>query len=238
MSASVSRETPPHPSEGAAALFGDRLDLAVRYCDLLADAGVTRGLIGPREVPRLWDRHLVNCGLLTEGLAAGETVCDVGSGAGLPGLVLGIVRPDVQITLLEPLLRRATFLQEAVDILGLQRVTVRRGRAEEQRDLHFDVVTARAVAPLDRLARWCLPLCRPDGRMLAMKGARAAEELAEHAVVLRRLGAQAWRVREFSTGGAATLAIEVVAGETETRSAPGGGRSGPAKVPDRRRRRP
>ena len=217
MSAAVSRETPPVPPPGAAEVFDDRLDLAVRFAGLLADAGVTRGLIGPREVPRLWDRHLINCALLADGCAEGDAVCDVGSGAGLPGLVLGLLRPDLQITLLEPLLRRVTFLQEAVDALELQRVRVLRGRAEDQRGQRYDVVTARAVAPLDRLARWCLPLCRPGGRLLAVKGASAAEELDRHAGELRRLGARAWRLREYAAADAATLVVEVVAGGSERR---------------------
>ena len=146
---------------------------------LLATDGVVRGLIGPREVPRLWERHLVNCALLGLGVPRGVTVADVGSGAGLPGLVLAIGRPDLRVTLVEPLLRRTTFLTEAVEHLALANVEVVRDRAEA---LHgqrsFDVVTSRAVAPLDRLARWCLPLVVPGGRMLAMKGSSAADEVA------------------------------------------------------------
>jgi len=201
-------------------VFGPHLEQAERYAALLADAGVIRGLIGPREVPRIWDRHLVNSALIAEGVDHGDTVCDVGSGAGLPGLVLAVVRPDLRVTLLEPLLRRVTFLEETVGALGLGNVEVLRGRAEDLRDRRFDVVTARAVAPLDRLARWTLPLVRPGGRLLAMKGASAAEEMAEHASALRSAGAQNWRIREFCAAGASTLAIEVVGGDTETRSSP------------------
>lgn len=218
MSSSVSRETPPPPPDGAAVLFGPHLAVAERFAELLAGDGVSRGLMGPREVPRLWDRHLLNCALLAAGIERDASVCDVGSGAGLPGLVLAIMRRDLRMTLLEPLLRRATFLQEAVDELGLTAVSVVRGRAEDQVD-QFDTVTARAVAPLDRLARWTLPLCRPGGVLFAMKGASASDELIEHADSLRRMGAQSWRVREFSQAGASMLAIEVVAGETESRSA-------------------
>ena len=151
-----------------------------RYADLLATAGVERGLIGPREAPRLWERHLVNCAVVAEpgGLVpAGADVIDVGSGAGLPGLVWALVRPDLRVTLLEPLLRRATFLTEAVVALGLTNVQVERGRAEECR-LRAGVVTARAVAPLDRLLRWCLPLVRPGGALLALKGSSVADEIA------------------------------------------------------------
>ena len=149
--------------------------------ELLADAGVKRGLIGPREVPRLWERHLLNCAVLSEVVPEGVTVCDVGSGAGLPGIPLALVRPDLKITLLEPLLRRTNFLQEVVELLGLDHVTVVRGRAEEVLGKlpPVHVVTARAVAPLDRLAGWGVPLLRPYGEMLALKGDTAEEELEE-----------------------------------------------------------
>lgn len=159
-----------------------------RYADLLATDGVVRGLIGPREVGRLWSRHLANCAVLEELVPLGALVADVGSGAGLPGLPLAIVRPDLRVVLVEPLLRRATFLAEAVAALGLaERVEVLRGRAEEQR-LAVDVVTARAVAPLDRLAGWTLPLARVGGTLLALKGEGAADEVAASASALERLG--------------------------------------------------
>jgi 16S rRNA (guanine527-N7)-methyltransferase len=139
-------------------------------------------LIGPRELPRLWERHLLNSAAIASLVPAGARVVDVGSGAGLPGIPLALARPDLTVTLLEPLARRVAFLTECVDRLGLERVTVVRGRAEEgpvRRELGgADVVTARAVAPLDRLAGWCLPLLRPGGLLLAMKGSTAAEELA------------------------------------------------------------
>lgn len=187
---------PPELAEAARALFGERLDLAAAYAELLATEGVVRGLIGPRETPRLWDRHLLNCAVVAERIPEGARVIDVGSGAGLPGLVLAIARPDLSVTLVEPLARRVSFLVEAVERLGLTRsVRVFRGRAEEaaagsrDRDpLNADIVTARAVAPLDRLATWCLPLIVPGGRLLALKGASAAEEITEHADAVGRLG--------------------------------------------------
>jgi 16S rRNA (guanine527-N7)-methyltransferase len=167
----------------------ERLPLAERYAEWLADAGVVRGLIGPREVPRLWDRHILNCAALAAVLPSEGTVADIGSGAGLPGLVIGIVHPDVQVTLVEPLLRRTTFLSEVVDDLGLANVEVVRGRAES---LHgrraFDVVTSRAVAPLGRLLEWSMPLVAPTGALVAMKGSSVAEEIAEARPVLARLG--------------------------------------------------
>jgi 16S rRNA (guanine527-N7)-methyltransferase len=184
---------------------------------MLADAGVVRGLIGPREVPRLWERHLLNSVQVAGAFPRDSRLCDLGSGAGLPGIVLALARPDLQVTLLEPLLRRTTFLAEIVPELGLaDRVVVRRGRAEECVGAGFDAVTARAVAPLERLARWALPMCRPGGTLLAMKGANAEEELAAARPTLQRLGAREARVRElsFSPHGSGVLAVEVVAGET------------------------
>ncbi|WP_189131517.1 16S rRNA (guanine(527)-N(7))-methyltransferase RsmG [Wenjunlia tyrosinilytica] len=188
-------ELPPAP-EQAKAVFGEYFPQAVRYAELLADAGVRRGLIGPREVPRLWERHLLNCAVLSEVVPADVSVCDVGSGAGLPGIPLALTRPDLRITLLEPLLRRTTFLEEAVRELGLENVTVARGRAEEMvgKLPQVDVVTARAVAPLDRLAGWGLPLLRQRGEMLALKGDTAEEELAAARDALHKLGAVEWSV--------------------------------------------
>ncbi|WP_241825437.1 16S rRNA (guanine(527)-N(7))-methyltransferase RsmG [Micromonospora sp. CB01531] len=187
---------PPELAAAARTLFGDRLDLAAAYAELLATDGVVRGLIGPRETPRLWERHLLNCAAMAERIPEGASLIDVGSGAGLPGLVLAIARPDLTVTLVEPLARRTAFLVEAVQQLGLTAsVRVFRGRAEEaaagSRDvaaLSADIVTARAVAALDRLAAWCLPLTVPGGRLVALKGASAAEEIAEHADAVARLG--------------------------------------------------
>jgi 16S rRNA (guanine527-N7)-methyltransferase len=161
-------------------VFGDRQELAERFWAVLATTAVERGLIGPREVDRLWDRHLLNCGVVAELLVEGASVVDVGSGAGLPGIVLAIARPDLRVTLVEPLLRRATFLSEVVTDLELD-VAVVRGRAEDRQVVHdvggADVVTARAVAPLAKLMGWCLPLATEGGQVLALKGESAAEEL-------------------------------------------------------------
>ncbi|GAB3854212.1 16S rRNA (guanine(527)-N(7))-methyltransferase RsmG [Micromonospora andamanensis] len=183
---------PPELAGAARRLFGERLDVAAAYAELLATDGVVRGLIGPREAPRIWDRHLLNCATVAELIPSGASVLDVGSGAGLPGLVLAIARPDLAVTLIEPLARRTVFLEEAVAELGLtDSVRVFRGRAEEAAESEAvpgDVVTARAVAPLDRLAGWCLPLTGTGGRLLALKGASAAEEIAEHAEAVHRLG--------------------------------------------------
>jgi 16S rRNA (guanine527-N7)-methyltransferase len=171
------------PPDAAGAIFGKRLGLAARYAQLLAGAGVERGLIGPREVERIWDRHLLNSAAIAELLDSGERLIDIGSGAGLPGIPLAIARPDLQVVLLEPLLRRSEFLTEVVDELGLG-VEVVRGRAEEpwvrNRFGERDAAVSRAVAALDKLTKWSLPLLRPGGRMLAIKGERAPEEVEEH----------------------------------------------------------
>jgi 16S rRNA (guanine527-N7)-methyltransferase len=171
----------PAPDDRARAVFGDALPLAIAYADWLVGAGVERGLLGPREAARIWDRHLLNCAVVGPLLAPGDRVVDVGSGAGLPGIPLALVRRDCSFVLLEPLARRAAFLDEVVADLALgARVSVVRARAEDaaRGGVTYDVVVARAVAPLDRLAAWCLPLLRPGGRLLALKGDRAEAEVA------------------------------------------------------------
>ena len=174
------------------------LPTAERFAGLLATDGVVRGLIGPREVPRLWDRHLINCALIGEAIPDRASVCDIGSGAGLPGLVLAIRRPELRITLVEPLLRRTTFLDEVVQALGLSNVEVVRERAEA---LHgkatFDVVTSRAVAPLDRLARWSLPLVTAGGSMLAMKGSTAQREVDQARRLIHTLGGRSIAIERY-----------------------------------------
>jgi 16S rRNA (guanine527-N7)-methyltransferase len=181
------------PPAEAAAVFGDRLDLAREFAALLATQASARGLIGPREVGRLWDRHLLNCAVVADLLPPDARVVDVGSGAGLPGLVLAIRRPDLRVDLVEPQQRRVAFLDEAVDLLGLEAsVRVVRGRAEERATLAevgaSEWVTARAVAPLDRLVGWCLPMLRSGGWLLALKGASAAVEVRTHQSAIRALG--------------------------------------------------
>jgi 16S rRNA (guanine527-N7)-methyltransferase len=202
---SVSRETTgggaPAPPLAAVEYFGERLPAVERYVAMLAGPGIERGLLGPREVPRLWDRHVLNCAVIQDAMPKGATVVDVGSGAGLPGVVLAVVRPDLAVTLVEPLLRRSLFLGEVVAELRLTNVKVLRSRAEE---LHgkvvADVVAARAVAPLDRLARWTLPLLRSGGLLVALKGSSVRDELAEAADSLKALGAVSWRVNEYGAG--------------------------------------
>jgi 16S rRNA (guanine527-N7)-methyltransferase len=192
----------PAPPAAARAVFGDRLDLAARYAASLAGDGTVRGLIGPREVGRLWERHLLNSAILCDLVPVGVRVVDVGSGAGLPGLPMAIRRPDLRIDLVEPMQRRVDFLTAVVRRLALDAaVCVIRGRAEDRAVLErvgpTDWAVARAVAPLDRLVRWCLPLLSPTGTLLALKGASAAEEVAEHRATLRRLGARTVEVRRL-----------------------------------------
>lgn len=173
-------------------VFGSRLPLAQAYHDSLATDGSTRGFIGPREVPRLWDRHLLNCAVVEELIAADARVVDVGSGAGLPGIPLAITRPDLHLDLVEPLLKRYNYLNEVVDLLGLDNVTVWRGRAEEgpikKAVSGCDVVTSRAVAPLGKLAKWSLPLVRKGGEMIALKGESVRDELERDAADIKRAG--------------------------------------------------
>jgi 16S rRNA (guanine527-N7)-methyltransferase len=182
-----------------------------RYAGLLATEGVTRGLIGPREVPRLWDRHLLNCALLAPLIPQSATVADLGSGAGLPGLVLAIARPDLRISLVEPMARRVAFLEEVRAELGLTSVEVVRERAEQWREPPtYDVVTARALAPLSRLLSWGMPLVATDGTLLAMKGVSADEEIGAASTELRRWGASADVVTSSVPGSSVTTVVRVV----------------------------
>jgi len=160
-------------------VFGDRIGLARQYVDALATDGVLRGLIGPREPARLWTRHVLNSAAVAVLIQPRAAVVDIGSGAGLPGIPVAIARPDLQLTLVEPLERRVRFLLEVVQALGLGGCRVVRGRAEEVVGScgGADVVTSRAVAPLHRLVTWSAPLARDGGVVLAMKGASARAEL-------------------------------------------------------------
>jgi 16S rRNA (guanine527-N7)-methyltransferase len=218
---------PPSAPSAAREVFGPALPVVERYAALLAGPGVERGLLGPRETPRLWERHLLNCAGLAELLPDGAVVADVGSGAGLPGVVLAALRPDLTVVLVEPLLRRATFLEEVVAELGLRTAVVRRARAEELAGTQLvDAVVARAVAPLDRLAGWCLPLLAPGGRLLALKGERADSELAEARPALTRAGAADAVVVEVGTAALGTSArVVVVTRGTGGAAQPSRGRS-------------
>lgn len=168
-------------------IFGERLNLARRYVEHLATSGLERGLIGPREVPRLWSRHVLNCAVIESELAVNATVADVGSGAGLPGLCLALARPDLTLVLIEPLERRVLWLEEVVADLGLENVRVIRSRAEQAVDLvTADYVTARAVSALSKLVPITLPLLGGSGSLVAIKGRSAAEELENAAKVIKK----------------------------------------------------
>lgn len=177
-----------------------------RYAQFLQEEGVERGLIGPREGERIWDRHIYNCLPLATLIPEGARVVDIGSGAGLPGIVLALARPDISILLLEPLERRCAFLQEVIKELGLRNVDVARKKALEYQG-KFDVVTARAVAPMDRLLAWSWHLLAPGGRILAMKGDKAGEELAQ-APLSRYMGASGEILEpSLPTGGCKVISI-------------------------------
>ncbi|NDA79694.1 MAG: 16S rRNA (guanine(527)-N(7))-methyltransferase RsmG [Actinobacteria bacterium] len=177
-----------------------------RYAEILQSAGVERGLIGPREGERIWDRHIYNCLPLINALPAQVRVADIGSGAGLPGIVLALSRPDISVVLVEPLERRASFLREVIAELGLTHVEVVRKKALEFQG-KFGVVTARAVAPMERLLAWSWHLLAPGGRILAIKGERAAEELAQ-TPISRYTGASG-EVLELTlpTGGCKVISV-------------------------------
>ncbi|GAA4865197.1 16S rRNA (guanine(527)-N(7))-methyltransferase RsmG [Saccharopolyspora cebuensis] len=222
---------PEQVPAAAGDVFGDRVELAERFVARLREEGVRRGLIGPREAGRLWERHVLNSAVVAELLPAECGVIDVGSGAGLPGIPLAIARPDLHLTLLEPMARRVTWLQEVITELDLS-VEVVRGRAEEgpvrTRLADHDVVTARAVAPMERLAKWCIPLLRPGGRLLAMKGESAAEELERDAAAIAAVGGDRGEVVSCGDGvldvPTTVVVVERVAANASARRRDGGRR--------------
>ena len=191
-------------------LFGADAAMASAYAHLRTTRGVEWGLIGPREVERIWERHVLNSVAVSALVPQGACVVDVGSGAGLPGIPLAIARPDLQVTLLEPLQRRATFLSEVVAEIGLaERVTVVRGRASQASDhdplVHrgrYDVVTSRAVAALAKLVQWCEPLMGREGRIVALKGSSAQQEVDDARGVLRKRALKASVHQEVAYPGA------------------------------------
>jgi 16S rRNA (guanine527-N7)-methyltransferase len=194
-------------SEIARLIYKDQFPLIKRYVDILQSAAVMWGLLGPRETDRLWDRHILNSAALSGLIAAESAVADVGSGAGLPGIPLAILRPDLRMTLIEPLLRRFTFLTQTVQELGITKhVTVVRSRAEDH-EQNYDVVVARAVARLDRLIGWCNPLRAPKGVILALKGASAVDEMAaaDRELAAAQLDAEVLTVRAHPEAESATV---------------------------------
>jgi 16S rRNA (guanine527-N7)-methyltransferase len=188
-------------------IYGDQFPLISRYVDILRSTAVVWGLLGPREADRLWDRHILNSAALSGLIATDSAVADVGSGAGLPGIPLAVLRPDLRMTLIEPLLRRFTFLTQTVEELGItDHVTVVRSRAEDHQESYHAVV-ARALAPLDRLIGWCNPLRACDGVILALKGASANDEImaANRELAAAQLDAEVLNVRAHPEAGPATV---------------------------------
>jgi 16S rRNA (guanine527-N7)-methyltransferase len=224
----LAQVAPPDPPAGAEAVFGDSLPLARQYAELLVGPGVERGVVGPAEAERIWDRHLLNCAAIARLIPARAWVVDVGSGAGLPGIVLALLLPSARITLVESLARRVTFLEECVTALGLANVEVIRSRAEDLTGrLAADVVTARAVAPLEKLAGLCLGLARPGGKVLAVKGATAEAELLRARPALARLGVTDARVSEVgSADGLAAATVVVFSASADRRVHARQGQSG------------
>jgi 16S rRNA (guanine527-N7)-methyltransferase len=193
--------------DAAQEVYGTKYPLVSRYVDILTTTAVEWGLMGPREAARVWDRHILNCAALGELTPVASSVVDVGSGAGLPGIPLALLRPDLQVTLMEPLLRRSIFLTETIEKLALvDRVQVVRARAEDHHQ-SYDVVLARAVAPLDRLIGWCNPLRATGGIILALKGESAADEVAaaKRQLESARLRAEVLTVRAHPDAEAATV---------------------------------
>lgn len=211
--------------EAARLIFGRSLPQAQLYVELLAGPGVERGLIGPDEASRIWDRHLLNCAVVAELIPDNGLVADLGSGAGLPGLVLAMLRPGAQVILVDAMERRTVFLAECVRLLGLTNVRIRRGRAEELAGkVDADVVTARAVARLERLAVLAAGLARPGGQVLAIKGSSAAREVSEAQTALRRLGASEVEVMSVGSDLLAqpTTVVRFVTRTTKSATAAGG----------------
>jgi 16S rRNA (guanine527-N7)-methyltransferase len=203
----VSSNSVVEPAVLAREIYGGQFPSLNRYVDILRSTGVEWGLLGPREADRLWDRHILNCAALNELTAPDRTVADVGSGAGLPGIPLALLRPDLQLTLIEPLLRRSTFLTQTVEELGIEaRVQVIRSRAEDHHQT-YDVVVARALAPLNRLIGWCNPLRSPGGTILALKGSSAANEVMAADTELRatHLNAEVVKARAHPDAEPATV---------------------------------
>lgn len=185
------KQVPDEFRDAVESLFAARLPLAQQYHDFLAGPGVERGVIGPREVDRLWERHILNSAAIEAAIEQSASVVDVGSGGGLPGIPLAIARPDLTVTLVEPMMRRTDFLEEFQQESGLS-IKIVRGRADDANVLKdaggADIATSRAVAPLLKLLRWSLPLVRPGGEVIAIKGSSVHDEIARDAKGFKKLG--------------------------------------------------
>jgi 16S rRNA (guanine527-N7)-methyltransferase len=184
-------EAEPDTAEG---VFGSQIGLARQYAQKLANDSDELGLLGPRELDKIWSRHILNSAVVAELIKPGDLVADVGSGAGLPGIPMAIAAPESNFVLIEPMERRASWLQEVVGELDLENVEVIRARAEEVEGGEFDVVTARAVAALDKLLRLCVPLLKPGGKVIALKGSKAPEEILEAQKLKKKLKIESFEI--------------------------------------------
>ena len=181
--------------ESAKAIFGPQIQKARAFAQKLANDSDDLGLLGPRELDKLWSRHILNSAVVAETVKAGDLVADVGSGAGLPGIPMAIALPEARFVLIEPMERRSTWMLEVIQELGLNNIEVRRARAEEVLDLKFDIVTARAVAALDKLLRLTVPLLKPGGSLIALKGSKAAEEIEAARKLQKKLGIASFEIQ-------------------------------------------
>jgi 16S rRNA (guanine527-N7)-methyltransferase len=178
----------------AVAIFGDQIDQARSFAQTLANDSDELGLLGPRELDKLWSRHILNSAVVAELVSPGDKVADVGSGAGLPGIPMAIARPGAEFVLIEPMERRSSWMLEVVEHLGLKNVRVLRSRAEDVTEQDFDIVTARAVAALDKLLKMCVPLLKPGGALIALKGSKAAEEITNSKKLEKKLGISSFEI--------------------------------------------
>ena len=181
--------------ESAKAIFGPQIDKARAFAEKLANDSDDLGLLGPRELDKLWSRHILNSAVVAETVQPGDHVADVGSGAGLPGIPMAIAMPEAHFVLIEPMERRSNWMLEVIEELGLTNAEVRRARAEEVTDLKFDIVTARAVAALDKLLRLCVPLLKPGGSLVALKGSKAADEIEAAKKLQKKLGIASFEIQ-------------------------------------------
>jgi 16S rRNA (guanine527-N7)-methyltransferase len=181
--------------ESAKAIFGPQIEKARAFAQNLANDSDDLGLLGPRELDKLWSRHILNSAVVAETVKAGDLVADVGSGAGLPGIPMAIALPEAHFVLIEPMERRSTWMLEVIQELGLANVEVRRARAEEVLDLKFDIVTARAVAALDKLLKLTVPLLKPGGSLIALKGSKAVEEIEAAKKLQKKLGIASFEIQ-------------------------------------------